>query len=246
MLNRYSGGSMKDQLLQCRAYLGDLRKYYKALESYKKNFESSFSKYLFPFTGKGLINDKTGGKIAVPQKFWKTFPSVIDLIRIGADLSFIEEDLEISIKGIKISTSALDMSAAVTIKEMFVEDEYQIENLDLNNKLVLDIGANIGDSSVSFAMKGASVHAFEPLPMLQKYLVKNSIQNKMDGNIWVHPVGLSDKNERVEIWAKTYGTACASSIYHAAKNTARNPNMNRQELELVKGTSNYQISVNFM
>ena len=47
------------------------------------------------------------------------------------------------------------------IANIFVKDEYGF--LEINNKVVLDIGANIGDTSIFFAHKGAEkVIAVEP------------------------------------------------------------------------------------
>ena len=41
----------------------------------------------------------------------------------------------------------------VSVKEIFFEKEY--ETLEVKNKIVLDIGANVGDSSILFSRLGA-------------------------------------------------------------------------------------------
>lgn len=60
----------------------------------------------------------------------------------------------------------------------------------------LDIGANIGNHTVNFADHFAHVHAFEPnikaLELLQ-------INAKLRDNITVHPVGLSDHQQILEV-----------------------------------------------
>mgnify|MGYP003341543715 CR=1 FL=1 len=91
---------------------------------------------------------------------------------------------------------------------------FRSKNRDLSGKIVLDIGANIGDSSINFARKGARVISFEPLKILHEYLKKNVTNNNLGSNIDIHYVGLSNKNEKVNVWIKKDGTACASPIFH--------------------------------
>lgn len=63
-----------------------------------------------------------------------------------------------------------------SIGDVFVHNE--LENLSVENKKVLDIGANIGDSSIFFALNGAKeVIAIEPFPASFETLVKNIDEN---------------------------------------------------------------------
>ena len=66
---------------------------------------------------------------------------------------------------------------------VFIDQVY--EDLPVQNKTVVDVGANIGDSSVYFALKGASrVIALEPFPqsyeMAKKNIEVNDVQNKIE------------------------------------------------------------------
>ena len=62
------------------------------------------------------------------------------------------------------------------------DDEY--EKIDFSNKTVIDIGANNGDTSVYFAMRGAKqVIALEPLPLNYESLVKNIQLNNLESTI---------------------------------------------------------------
>lgn len=60
--------------------------------------------------------------------------------------------------------------------------------------VVFDVGANIGWFSSLFALRGASVHAFEPNPRLQKYLRKNLFLNAFSNapRCSVNQVAVSD------------------------------------------------------
>ena len=49
------------------------------------------------------------------------------------------------------------------INENFIKEQYKW--LDVEGKNVVDVGANIGDTAIYFALKGAKhVYAFEPYP----------------------------------------------------------------------------------
>lgn len=55
----------------------------------------------------------------------------------------------------------------VLIFEIFLNDDYK-EVPYSENKILIDIGANIGDTPLYFANKGYEVYAFEPLPHIAK------------------------------------------------------------------------------
>jgi len=65
--------------------------------------------------------------------------------------------------------------------------EYKcLRALDLRGKLVLDVGAFHGLTALFFASKGATVHAFEPMPLNRSRLHENlKLNPKLD--IHVHP-----------------------------------------------------------
>lgn len=69
-----------------------------------------------------------------------------------------------------------------SIGDVFVEEE--LNALDVKGREVIDIGANIGDSTVYFAIKGAErVISIEPFPftfeLLRKNIAKNGVQEKV-------------------------------------------------------------------
>ncbi|HIH61189.1 MAG TPA: FkbM family methyltransferase [Methanobacteriales archaeon] len=56
--------------------------------------------------------------------------------------------------------------------------------MDVSGKVVVDIGAYVGDSSVYFILKGAKkVYAFEPYPSSYKLLLKVIKGNGLEGKI---------------------------------------------------------------
>jgi FkbM family methyltransferase len=67
-------------------------------------------------------------------------------------------------------------------------------------RTILDIGANIGTHSLSFAKAFANVHAFEPNPLVVDRLRRNVALNRAE-NIEVHQVGLSDVAGTLDLYA---------------------------------------------
>ncbi|PSR33072.1 MAG: hypothetical protein C7B46_11325 [Sulfobacillus benefaciens] len=79
-------------------------------------------------------------------------------------------------------------SDLMVLHERFIEDEYG--RVDVSNHLVLDIGANIGDSAIYFARMGAEVHAFEPFRQLYQRLSGNVERNHLGQQIYCHQIGI--------------------------------------------------------
>jgi FkbM family methyltransferase len=68
------------------------------------------------------------------------------------------------------------------VKEQFIEEQYKW--LDIKNKNGIDIGANIGDTAIYFALKGAKhVYAFEPYPYSYNTALKNVKLNYLQSKI---------------------------------------------------------------
>lgn len=86
--------------------------------------------------------------------------------------------------------------------EVLVTGGYEIEDLKLyaafcaalDMPLVLDVGANVGHHSFTFASMGCRVIAFEPNPALWP-IIKSKISFAGLQNIELHEVGLGDRTE---------------------------------------------------
>ena len=84
------------------------------------------------------------------------------------------------------------------IKEQFIEEQYKW--LDVKNKVVIDIGANIGDSAIYFALKGAKqVYALEPYPYSYKLAMRNIKLNGLQDKITLLNEGCSRKKGKIKI-----------------------------------------------
>ena len=70
---------------------------------------------------------------------------------------------------------------------------------DLTGKVVVDVGAYVGDSALAFARRGATVHAFEPSVTFCGFIRRNVEVNGFAGKIRLHEVGLSDRVDEVTV-----------------------------------------------
>jgi len=68
------------------------------------------------------------------------------------------------------------------INENFIKEQYKW--LDVKGKDVVDVGANVGDTAIYFALKGAKhVYAFEPYPYSYNIAKKNIKLNHLEDKI---------------------------------------------------------------
>jgi len=86
-----------------------------------------------------------------------------------------------------------------SILEVFDYGEYSA--LNVNGKLVVDVGAFVGDSSIYFALRGARrVVAIEPEPRAYEEMLKNIKLNRLEGVIY--PVNAKLVSGSSELCAK--------------------------------------------
>ncbi|MGC8622101.1 MAG: FkbM family methyltransferase [Caldisphaera sp.] len=84
------------------------------------------------------------------------------------------------------------------IRENFYMGQY--DWLKCTNKVVLDIGANIGDTAMLFAIRGAKkVIAFEPYPYSFHRALKNIEINHMQSKILLLRAAVTNKNSRIKL-----------------------------------------------
>lgn len=91
------------------------------------------------------------------------------------------------------------------INEQFVREDYKL--LNVKGKRVIDIGANIGDAAIYFALKGAKhVYAFEPYHYSFNIAKKNIKINRLEKKINIINQGCG-KDEVIKMNAniKNYG-----------------------------------------
>jgi FkbM family methyltransferase len=68
--------------------------------------------------------------------------------------------------------------------------------------VVVDVGANVGNHTVFWAMHGFFVHAFEPHQAALSWLYRNIEDNKLAGRVAVYPVAIGGQEGRVSLNVK--------------------------------------------
>lgn len=119
--------------------------------------------------------------------------SVIRYIEDGRLMVTLEDGLKFIADGFTLETTVK------TIDEQFGLDLYRVKDVSLEGRTVIDIGANIGDSAILFASKGARVYAFEPVPRCYKGLFENVYINGLQDKVVAFNVGLGNEDKVVEV-----------------------------------------------
>jgi FkbM family methyltransferase len=87
-----------------------------------------------------------------------------------------------------------------------MEEDYR--NLNVRGKIVVDVGANVGDSSIYFALKGAKkVLAIEPYPHMFNIARKNINANNLSKRVMLLQIGIGPKPGEIKINDEYVGTA---------------------------------------
>ena len=164
---------------------------------------------------------------------WRNILSIIELKYLlkNFNVSAKENDKYTIIVNGEITFIADNISLADTlflIYEQYYKDDYRINKLSLNNKIVIDIGANIGDTALLFASKGATVFAFEPIHTSFRRLELNISANEIGKNIIPFNVGLSDREKEIEIMLNPNATVGISTFSKINRD-----NMHREKIQLV-------------
>ena len=83
-------------------------------------------------------------------------------------------------------------------------DEHIYDNIDVYGRDVVDIGANVGDSSIYFALKGArKVVGVEPLPNVYAQAIENVKLNHLEGKIFLINAALGSKSGKIKVPCNT-------------------------------------------
>lgn len=105
----------------------------------------------------------------------------------------------------------------ITLSESFFNEGNSPFLEDINNKLIIDIGGNIGDTALMFAKEGAEVYAYEPVPPIYDLALKNiDLNPDLKGNIHFFNKAIFNKKGKIKIAYQGNGSSGGSSIYNNA------------------------------
>jgi FkbM family methyltransferase len=113
--------------------------------------------------------------------------------------------------------------------DIFLDGEYEkdeiqdifdlltVLNIDLTKSVAVDIGANIGNHSISFAKKFSKVISFEPNPHTFKLL---SFNTGFFPNIIIYNTGMSDRQGVISMSEDVTNYGGSSAVYNYGDNTS--------------------------
>lgn len=209
-----------------------LRMYARSRKLFREELQNPAGAWRLPLSSEVRFRARSGREVIVPGRYWTMLPTVCRLLKDGAVPAWEGAMLKVSYGGLVLFAPPLDKSIGWTLREIFVDDAYRIAGADLRGQVVLDVGAYIGDSTLAFAARGARVHAFEPVPLLQAFLEKNVTANRFEDRVTLHRVGLSDREEVVTVSVNLAGLAGATVQPVEARPRAR-ATLRVQELKMV-------------
>jgi len=91
---------------------------------------------------------------------------------------------------------------AYSVFEIF--DGHEYDDIDVYGRDVVDIGANVGDSSIYFALTGArKVVGVEPLPNVYARAIENVRLNHLEGKIFLINAALGPKSGKIKVPCNT-------------------------------------------
>ncbi len=129
------------------------------------------------------------------QHVVSVYRNPISISKDDGIISFGYED-----KTIKFYFDGLDQlgNSGLLIKGAFFDKEY--EKLDPTNEVVIDIGGNVGDTAIYFALEGARmVYMFEPYPYSCRIAAKNVALNNMLDKIQIINAACGGESKTITI-----------------------------------------------
>lgn len=188
-LRRFRKGLRLSKVI--RAY----RNYYKreAKGLYRTHLNDYNRVLLFPFFGQRPLQFQDGTPLHIPRKHWRMLAVNCRLNEIGAKVTWHENEMEVELLGMRFFSPANARLTYLSLKGCLLDDIWKMGRTDLKGKLVLDVGAYMGHFAIACAKRGAVVHAFEPI--FSDYVKRNVEANGLQDRVFIHDVGLSDRDE---------------------------------------------------
>ena len=185
----------------------------KTLRSLAKNwFHVALKMYLlkkYPVTLK--LRDKNL-KVINDINEWLSIKSLVE--KFGSSYDVVSDVLNTSYNGTNIVLRGVSHSAAV---EIFGDKVYDILNAD--EKDILDIGGNIADSAISFAIRGAhKIVGIEPYSVHYNFALENIELNGLADHIIFLKGGIGKESSELFIADNKHATG-SSSIKEEKKGT---------------------------
>lgn len=152
---------------------------------------------VFLFQREAFVVFKSGYRLKVSRKTWSEFMNYASFFRYFPFGEIIGSRAKIYYKSKNLIFNLGKLNPNF-LSEVFGWEAYKpfLDDFDIRNKSVVDIGAAIGDTAIYFAIQGAkSVYAFEPLPELYCLARENIKINKLENICRVFNAGVGKEKK---------------------------------------------------
>jgi len=132
----------------------------------------------------------------------------------NASFKFIKKDKKLVVKFNEADSLYSFLWFYLFIEEVFTRDQYYIDFYKhfLRNNEVIDVGANMGVTTIKFFLSGASkVYAFEPLKKNYDFIHKKILsENKLSKKIEIFNFAVGEKRSRGKIFYSNFNDIAAT------------------------------------
>jgi hypothetical protein len=174
-----------------------LRLYYRSGELFAERLADPGHARWLPFARADKevrIRFVSGREFTLRGAQWPLLPSACRLERIGAEFEFLAGEKRVRLDGLTLYSPLWSRDEAAYYREVFLDDVYRIKGADLAGRVVVDVGAYVGDTALAFARAGAAVHALEPSRTFCGFIRKNLEVNGLAHRVTLHEVGLAERD----------------------------------------------------
>lgn len=179
-----------------------LRLYFKSAALFRQCLASPSVAVWLPLMPSGSrveVAFVSGRRFTIQASCWPLLPTACRLEGIGADFEFLDDAKRVKVDGLTLYSPLWSRDEASYYKEVLLDDAYGVRQRDLTGHVVVDVGAYVGDSTIAFARRGATVHAFEPSMAFCGFILRNLAENGLAGRVVLHEVGLSDREDEAVV-----------------------------------------------
>jgi hypothetical protein len=146
--------------MSIREQVRRVRLYCKSHQVFQERLTSPLLACWLPLAPRGRAVDvsfKSGRRVRMVPEHWPLLPSACRLDGIGAEFEFSPTEKKIVVDGLTFFTPLWRRNEAAYLKEVLLDDVYLIKGRDLRGRVVVDVGAYVGDATLAFARQGATV-----------------------------------------------------------------------------------------
>jgi hypothetical protein len=184
-----------------REYIRHLRLYYRSASLFEQELaDPSLARWL-PWQPAGrvvTVRFRSGREMRITAAQWPLLATACRLERIGAEFEFLDDAKRIRLDGLTLYSPLWVRDEAAYYEEVLLRDAYEVKGRDFGGRTVVDVGAYVGDSTLAFARRGASVQAFEPSESYCKFIRRNVAENGYSARVVLHEVGLGERKASIQ------------------------------------------------